>query len=49
MARAMADMATAKNEGLDEGVTRTPATTTPTTYRDWCTENLRACLEILVG
>ncbi|MBN9754940.1 hypothetical protein Ae406Ps2_4059c [Pseudonocardia sp. Ae406_Ps2] len=47
MARAMADMATAKNEGLDEGVTRTPATTTPTTYRDWCTENLRPVIAAL--
>ena len=41
MAAAMADMATAKDHGLDEGVVRTPGNSTPTTFRQWCTEVLR--------
>ena len=38
MTRAMVEMMTAKNEGLDDAVERTPATSadTPTTFRDWC-------------
>ncbi|GAA0490186.1 NAD(P)H-binding protein [Paractinoplanes deccanensis] len=35
MAQAMLDMALAKNAGLDNGVPRTPANTTPTTLRQW--------------
>ena len=41
MAAAMADMATAKEHGLDEGVVRSPGNSTPTTFRQWCTEVLR--------
>jgi uncharacterized protein YbjT (DUF2867 family) len=32
----MVDMARAKNEGLDDGVPRTPETSSPTTFRQWC-------------
>ncbi|TQS40112.1 NAD(P)H-binding protein [Cryptosporangium phraense] len=41
MAQGMADMATAKNDGLDHGVTRTPENSTPTTFRQWCEEVLK--------
>ncbi|MFT0632537.1 NmrA family transcriptional regulator, partial [Pseudomonas sihuiensis] len=40
MANAMIDMYKAKNEGLDNGVQRTPENTTPTTFRQWCEEVL---------
>ncbi|MGA6205125.1 NAD(P)H-binding protein [Nocardia testacea] len=33
----MVDMMRAKDEGLDNGVPRTPRTTSPTTFRQWCT------------
>lgn len=45
MAAAMADMATAKELGLDEGVVRTPENSTPTTFRQWCTEVLRPAVD----
>ena len=32
----MVDMMRAKDEGLDEGVPRTPETSSPTTFRQWC-------------
>ncbi|GAB3564357.1 NAD(P)H-binding protein [Amycolatopsis endophytica] len=40
--RAMVEMATAKEKGLDDGVARTPrhATDTPTTFRQWCEDVL---------
>lgn len=41
MAQAMVDMAAAKNAGLDLAVPRTPIRTTPTSYRQWCTETLK--------
>lgn len=41
MARAMVDMAAAKNAGLDSGVARTPENSTPTTFRTWCREVLK--------
>jgi uncharacterized protein YbjT (DUF2867 family) len=41
MARGMTDMARAKNEGLDNGVPRTPENTTPTRFRQWCEEVLQ--------
>ncbi|WP_407700576.1 NmrA family NAD(P)-binding protein [Steroidobacter gossypii] len=41
MAQAMTDMARAKNEGLDNAVKRTPENSTPTTFRQWCTEELK--------
>ncbi|WP_426511737.1 NAD(P)H-binding protein [Dactylosporangium sp. McL0621] len=41
MAQGLLDMAVAKNEGLDRGVARTPQWSTPTTFRQWCTEVLK--------
>jgi uncharacterized protein YbjT (DUF2867 family) len=41
MAQGMADMATAKNNGLDNAEPRTPESTTPTTFRQWCEEVLK--------
>ncbi|WP_405560868.1 NAD(P)H-binding protein [Streptomyces sp. NBC_01180] len=45
MARAMADMATAKIDGLDEGVARTTGNSTPTSFRQWCVEVLRPAVD----
>ncbi|GAB7050882.1 NAD(P)H-binding protein [Catenuloplanes indicus JCM 9534] len=45
MARSLLDMALAKNDGLDAGVARTPGTTGPTTFRQWCREVLRPAAE----
>jgi len=45
MAQALLDMALAKNEGLDNGVTRTPQSSTPTTFRQWCAEILKPTVE----
>jgi uncharacterized protein YbjT (DUF2867 family) len=41
MAQGMTDMAWAKNEGLDNGVQRTPENTTPTSFRQWCEQVLK--------
>ena len=41
MARAMIDMMVAKDEGLDNAEPRTPESTTPTTFRQWCEEVLK--------
>jgi uncharacterized protein YbjT (DUF2867 family) len=43
MAQSMADMMIAKDNGVDDSVTRTPqhAVDTPTTLRQWCEEVLR--------
>jgi hypothetical protein len=41
MAQGMTDMATAKNEGLDNAVKRTPESSTPTSFRQWYEEVLR--------
>lgn len=41
MAQGMTDMARAKNEGLDNTVQRTPGNSTPTSFRQWCEEELR--------
>ena len=41
MAQGYADMAWAKNEGLDNGVQRTPQNSTPTSFRQWCEEVLK--------
>ena len=38
--RGMVDMMRAKDEGLDEGVRRTPETASPTTFREWCEQVL---------
>lgn len=45
MARSMTDMAEAKNAGLDNAAARTPETSTPTTFRQWCEEVLRPAVE----
>lgn len=41
MAQGMTDMAWAKNEGLDNGVQRTPENSTPTSFRQWSEEVLK--------
>lgn len=40
MAQGRADMMDAKDRGLDNAAVRTPATSTPTTFRQWCREVL---------
>jgi uncharacterized protein YbjT (DUF2867 family) len=45
MAQGMLDMALAKEEGLDGGVTRTPEFAPPTTFRQWCADVLRPAVE----
>ncbi len=45
MAQAMLDMAQAKNNGLDHGVPRTPATTTPTSFHQWCLDVLKPAVD----
>ncbi|MFI0784981.1 NAD(P)H-binding protein [Streptomyces lydicus] len=35
------DMMRAKNDGLDDGVRRTPQTASPTTFRQWCEQVLK--------
>lgn len=37
----MLDMMRAKDDGLDDGVSRTPQTASPTTFRQWCDEVLK--------
>lgn len=44
MAQGMVDMMVAKNEGLDNAQPRTPQSTTPTTFRQWCTEVLKPAI-----
>ena len=41
MAQATADMMVAKDQGLDNAEPRTPESTTPTTFRQWCQEILK--------
>jgi uncharacterized protein YbjT (DUF2867 family) len=41
MAQGQTDMAWAKNEGLDNAVTRTSENSTPTSFRQWCEEVLK--------
>jgi uncharacterized protein YbjT (DUF2867 family) len=41
MAQGYTDLARAKNEGLDNGVPRTPQNSTPTSFRQWCDEVLK--------
>lgn len=41
MAKGYADMMAAKAKGLDNVVVRTPGNTTPTTFRQWCTDVLK--------
>jgi uncharacterized protein YbjT (DUF2867 family) len=44
MAQGMTDMAWAKNEGLDNAEPRTPENTTPTSFRQWCQEELKPAI-----
>jgi uncharacterized protein YbjT (DUF2867 family) len=44
MAQGMVDMMVAKNEGLDNAQPRTPQSTTPTTFRQWCAEVLKPAM-----
>ena len=44
MAQGMTDMARAKNEGLDNAEPRTPENTTPTSFRQWCEEELKPAI-----
>jgi uncharacterized protein YbjT (DUF2867 family) len=41
MAQGYTDLAWAKNEGLDNGVQRTPENSTPTSFRQWCEQVLK--------
>jgi uncharacterized protein YbjT (DUF2867 family) len=41
MAQGMLDMAMAKNDGIDNAAPRTPQSTTPTSFRQWCAEVLK--------
>jgi uncharacterized protein YbjT (DUF2867 family) len=41
MAQGYTDMARAKNQGLDNGVQRTPQNSTPTSFRQWCEQVLK--------
>lgn len=41
MSEAMADVMSAKDQGLDNAELRTPESTTPTTFRQWCEEVLK--------
>jgi uncharacterized protein YbjT (DUF2867 family) len=47
MAQGMLDMLIAKENGLDQGITRTPQHTidTPTTFRQWCEETLKPAVQ----
>jgi uncharacterized protein YbjT (DUF2867 family) len=44
MAQGMTDMAWAKNQGLDNGVQRTPENSTPTSFRQWADEALKSAV-----
>ena len=41
MAQGLLDMMIAKNQGLDNGEPRTPESTTPTSFRQWCEDTLK--------
>jgi uncharacterized protein YbjT (DUF2867 family) len=43
-AQAYVDMMVAKNEGLDNAEPRTPQSTTPTSFRQWCEDVLKPAL-----
>jgi uncharacterized protein YbjT (DUF2867 family) len=45
MAQALLDMAMAKDAGLDNGVTRTPQNSTPTTFEQWCSDVLKPAVQ----
>lgn len=45
MAQAMSAMMAAKNEGMDNLERRTPESTTPTSFRQWCEEVLKPAIQ----
>ena len=45
LAQAMTDMMSAKNEGLDNAAVRTPQTSTPTSFRQWCQDTLKTVVQ----
>ena len=45
MVAGMVDIMVAKDEGLDNMVPRTPETTTPTSFRQWCEEVLKPAVQ----
>lgn len=45
MAQGLLDIAVAKDNGLDNDVARTPQSTTPTTFRQWCEEVLKPAVQ----
>ena len=45
MAQGLLEMALAKNDGLDHGVTRTLGASTPTTFRQWCLDVLKPAVD----
>ena len=44
MAEGAIDMWRAYNQGLDTAEPRTPHSSTPTTFRQWCAEFLKPCV-----
>ena len=42
----MLDTMTAKNEGLDNAERRTPQSTTPSSFRQWCEEILKPAVGV---
>jgi uncharacterized protein YbjT (DUF2867 family) len=46
MAQGMTDMAAAKNQGLDKAEPRTPQSSTPTTFRQWCETVLKPAVYV---
>jgi uncharacterized protein YbjT (DUF2867 family) len=46
MAQGMLDMATAKNDGLDNAEPRTPESSSPTTFRQWCEDVLKPAADV---
>jgi hypothetical protein len=47
MAQGLLDMMIAKDNGLDNGIARTPqnAIDTPTTFRQWCEDTLKPAVQ----
>jgi uncharacterized protein YbjT (DUF2867 family) len=46
MAEGMSEMMVAKDQGLDNAEPRTPQSTTPTSFRQWCVEVLRPAVTV---
>lgn len=44
-ARGLVDMTTAVEAGIYDGAVRTPASSTPTTFRQWCAEELKPVVD----